>query len=518
MQGCRGQLAAVVTIVAAIAIASLCGPLAPNARSESSPTANPLGITTGPGVDADIVGNVSDLGAGWVRMNDHLDGDASDRYKALLDAGINLVITISNRDSANSDTRYGNPKHWSNAGFPFLSKVAYEGRVRSVLTPLIPYIATGRQVWIQAENEISDVTANPTAAYWRGTTDQYLAQLAALYEAAKSVEPSIPVILTSFASQSLDAALDPSNQNHAYQSKWLAQLLAEGQYDVADLHFYGCEEDVPAKVQWVRDHMPAGKLWISTENGGPDSRCPSTPISWNEDEAGFEALQADQVPARLSSCLNSGGSICMWTTLYDHVREAEVFKHLGLVDPMIDQGSPQPSVPSISNPRKKPAYYAFKDFVSAYLHQTPSGPDGVPLQSPAQTVQPAAPAMPESSDQGWSRVRILSRSAMLGRGGKTMLRLRCRAVKVERCLGRLSLKIAGPTKAHGKLGRKAVARRSFAIAGGSSAAVKLQLSRVAQRQVVKRLKTLQVKAVATANGQTSTLVRSQRLVAVKALR
>lgn len=297
---------------------------------------------------------VNDLGASWVRVNVSLDGQTQD-YGLFLEAGINLVLTISNNDPANIDMAYGTLAEWPNAGFPYRDRATYQQRIRSVLTPLLPYLAQGRQVWVQAENEVGDAALNPKARYWRGTADQYLAQLSALYEAVKSVSPNVPVVLSSFTSEGLDAAIDPSDKLHEYSSRRITRLLSEGQYDAADLHFYGCVEDISAKVQWVKQVMPAGKLWISTENSGPDSRCPATPLSWRDDLAGFEAQQAEQVPAHLTACAEAGGGICLWFSLFDLRGEpSDVFNRLGLLDP------------SEMLPRFKPAFLAFQDFVKDY--------------------------------------------------------------------------------------------------------------------------------------------------------
>jgi len=101
--------------------------------------------------------------------------------------------------------------------------------------------------------------------------------------------------------------------------------------------------------------MPAGKLWISTENGGPDYRCPETPTKWDQNPTLFEQIQAQQVPTRLSACADNGGSICLWFSLFDLLKETgDVFSHLGLLDP------------SVSPPRKKPAYDAFKTFTGSH--------------------------------------------------------------------------------------------------------------------------------------------------------
>ncbi|HEY3131541.1 MAG TPA: hypothetical protein VGL91_18945 [Acidobacteriota bacterium] len=331
------------------------------ARSVSSADSTPLNAAAfGPyGVLAsgdnaarpDVVNYVTDLGASWVRLNLLLDGQ-DQNFKLFLDAGINLVLTTTHRDASNVDTTYGTLSQWPNAGFPFKSRSTYQQRITDVLAPVLPYLASGRQLWVQCENEIGDASVSADSKYWRGTTDQYLTQLQALYEVVRSINPAVRVVLTSFTSESLDAVLDVNNPRHDYSSTRLSKLLTQGQYDSADLHFYGCAEDIPAKAKWVKDHMPAGKLWIATEDGGPDYRCPSTPLQYQQNPTKFEQIQAQQVPLRLKSVTDNGASISLWFSLLDLKGETDVFNHLGLVDTY--------STPS----RKKPAYDAFKSFAA----------------------------------------------------------------------------------------------------------------------------------------------------------
>ena len=134
----------------------------------------------------------------------------------------------------------------------------------------------------------------------------------------------------------------------------ISRLLSEGQYDAADLHFYGCVEDIPAKVAWVKANMPADKLWISTENSGPDPRCETTPHSWAENLSRFEEVESQQVATRLSACAENSGSVCLWFSFFDLKNEDDVFNHLGLLDQ------------SVLPPREKPAFSAFQQFVGEY--------------------------------------------------------------------------------------------------------------------------------------------------------
>ncbi len=323
----------------------------PAASTPAPATVNRFGVLVGAGKRPDMLQYVADLGGSWVRLNAHLDGNGPN-IAQYLDAGLNVIITLDNHDPANSDTAYGALDAWPNAGFPYKSKAAYQQRLRDILAPLTPYLAAGRQVWAQAENEVGDAAVNDKAKYWRGTTDQYLTQLDAFYEAVRGVDPSIRVVLTSFPSETLDALIDPAHPRHDYVVSRVSELLAHGNYDAVDLHFYGCAADIPAKARWFTDRLPPGKQWISSELSGPDSRCPSTPLTWAQDLNAFEQAQAAEVPARLNACARAGGAVCLWFSLFDLKNEVDVFNHLGLLDP---RQTP---------PRAKPAYAAFKSFVA----------------------------------------------------------------------------------------------------------------------------------------------------------
>ena len=362
MKRILATILALATLLSACRVQASPMPAAPTASVSATgtdsipapiPLASRFGVLISGGRRPDIASYLTDLGADWARVNLSLNGDDPD-LRPLLDAGVNLILTISNRDPSNADTAYGSLEEWPNAGFPYRSRDAYQNRVAAVLEPLLPYLDQGWQVWVQAENEVGDAALNPKSKYWRGDTDQYLAQLSALREAVKSLDPSIPVVLSSFPSESLDKALDVSDPLHAYAVNHMQRLLLEGAYDAADLHFYGCVEDIPAKVGWVKAIMPADKLWISTENGGPDPRCLTTPHTWGENPAVYEQKQVEQLAARLTACAESGGAICLWFSLFDLKNEVEPFTHMGLLDPRV------------SPPQKKPAYEAFKEFVGSY--------------------------------------------------------------------------------------------------------------------------------------------------------
>jgi len=233
---------------------------------------------------------VTDAGASWVRLNLNLNPNDQD-YTVFLAAGTNVVLTMNNRDPSNVDTTYGSLSEWPRAGFPYRSRAAYEQRVRDAVAAALPYVAAGRQVIVQCENEVGDVTQNPSSTYWRGTTDQYLAQLSALFEAVRGASPSMPVAMSSFSSGSLEIVINPSDPRYTAVTTRFARMLGEGQYDVADLHFYDCVETIGAKVAWVTARLPSGRAWISTENGGPDPNCPSTPLTYSQNPSRYEDLE-----------------------------------------------------------------------------------------------------------------------------------------------------------------------------------------------------------------------------------
>ena len=304
--------------------------------------------------DSGLLKTMKELGAGWARIDVYLGDETSSDYTRFLEAGINVILTVINRDPSNLVVTNGSPEKWLNAGFPYQSKEKYQQEISSLLQPSREYLAQGRQVWVQAENEVMDVTLDPNAAFWDGTVDQYLVQIQALYEAVKAVSPNIPVVLTGFTSNDLDLLISPYTQNHEQVVNFFTKLLGQGKYEAVDLHFFGCAEEITAKVLAIKSLIPAGKNihWISTENGGPDPTCKTTPMSWKKDLVQFEQEEASQVSMRLTACAVNNGSICLWYSLFDVKDRSDVFNHLGLLD-------------RVNNtPRQKPAFGAFVAFIA----------------------------------------------------------------------------------------------------------------------------------------------------------
>ena len=336
----------------------------PPPAATASPHPNPFGFFVGKpnqAVNAKVGQPLKDIGnVGWVRLNVDLGVKGQD-YTPYLAAGFNVILTIINQDPNNIVTDYGTLKDNPAAGFPFKQKDQYEQDVRALLQPALPYMQQGRQVWVQAENEEIDATVEKNAMYWRGTDDQYVAESQAFYEAVKSVSPNIQVVLTSFASYMLDFLDDSSSAGHAHGLQHVNLLLAQAKYDALDLHFYGCLADIPAKIKTITGLVPAGKpaTWISTENGGPDFRCTSTPATYQQGPAQFEQAKVTQLPERLSACIDNGGSVCLWFSFYDLSNASDTFSHFGVVN--LDGDVPV----------NEPAYAAYQAFITKALTAAP---------------------------------------------------------------------------------------------------------------------------------------------------
>jgi len=307
-------------------------------------------VSTSAATSQDTVSTVQQLGAGWVRLN---LATSDQSYVTYLAAGINVVLTVLYREPANIVTDNGTPQEYIAASFPFKSKAQYQQNIRTFLQPALKYLKSGRQVWVQGGNEIADATVVTKSPFWRGTMEQYLAEQQALYEAVKSVDPDIPVVQAGLQSETMDVLLGKKGPGYASAVKYMNALLVPGNYDAVDLHFYGCVEDIPGKVKAIKALLPAGHTvpWISTENSGPNVECKATPISWSQDLTEFEKVQAQQVPARLSACVEQGGTVCLWFSLFNVKLGSDAFNHLGLLD--------EDTTP----PRQKPAYAAFQAFV-----------------------------------------------------------------------------------------------------------------------------------------------------------
>lgn len=346
------------------------------------------GVMVSAGNRPDDVGYTQDLNGKWVRTNfaltserDPITGKGRSASKAIkyLDAGINVILTINDQDDSNILTPYGDLATWPKAGFPYADKTVFQKDVADAVEPLLPYLDQGREIWIQSENEVGDASYSSQNGkkdgnmFWRGTTLDYLQTLDALAEEIHGLDSRLKVVLSSFTSVAEDVVIAPPDpQDPQYEQKLISYnyqvlrmgtMLADPNFDVADLHFYGCASDIAAKVQWVQDHMPADKLWVTTEMSGPDYPvCPGA-IDWQQDLAGFEQQQAVEVTTRMTACAQSGGSVCLWFSLFDLNDEVPEYNHLGLIEH--NTSFPPPPV------RLKSAYDAFKNYTALNTNQAP---------------------------------------------------------------------------------------------------------------------------------------------------
>ncbi len=119
--------------------------------------------------------------------------------------------------------------------------------------------------------------------------------------------------------------------------------------------------------------------------------------------------------------------------------------------------------------------------------------------------QPIAASGPPANDTVGPAIRILSPRARLTRAGVARIRLSCPADGVRRCAGALTLKTVrrfGPKALRDPAGTSrrrqvVLGTRSFRIAAGRTAVVKVRLSR-RNRTMVKRLRRVRVNTTAIA--------------------
>ena len=158
------------------------------------------------------------------------------------------------------------------------------------------------------------------------------------------MNPAVPVVLSGFSSDVLERVTGPDDPVKSYQNARLGAQLALAVYDAVDLHFYHCAADIAPKIAWLTvpdppgllPRLPADRIWISTENGGPDlgadpARC-TVPAAYDGACGVFECTQAADVATRLTACRTGGGAVCMWFSLRDAQNEVPRYQHLGLVD------------------------------------------------------------------------------------------------------------------------------------------------------------------------------------------
>lgn len=303
--------------------------------------------------DSSVMNILKDLGVTWLRVNYNFSGVKNPDLAVLLENDFHLVVTFNYNTTSNIDTTYGTLTEWPAAGFPFSDETKFRRDIQDALQPVLPYLDKGQLVYAQIENETADASLVPTAKYWRGTVAQYKRQLTAFATAVHGLDKRFQVTVAGIPTTELDAVIQTSNAKHDEAVKHLTALFSPTTYDAVDLHFYGCVSDIAAKASWAKAHIRNGTRWISTENGGPDSRCASTPTAYDQNPSQYLQAEAQQVSQRLSACAQNGGAACLWFSLFDLTGEASVFAHMGL----LTRDNP---------PQQKQAYGTFKSYVASH--------------------------------------------------------------------------------------------------------------------------------------------------------
>jgi len=307
------------------------------------------------------------LGVGWVRLQNQM-GEANQQqavqfFSRLLTEGYGLWLTIHHRDRSNvTDTARFDAS--SRGSFPPADSAIYAQLVRSNIQPLVDVLMSqgkdpGRWLVVQFANEVApdDVLPPSSIRFFHGTSDQYLETLRYTYAAVKSIDPAIPVAMSSISSKTLEVILSfAQNPGDTLIQKivaWNDRLLREGLFDWADVHLYHTVEEIPAKVAWVRERW-SGPL-AATEVGGPDT---STGAIYTE------AAQAQELPGRIDTTLTSGVDRVFWAFLRDlDIPGDHLAQTLGLI---------------AMDWRYKPAFSVYRDLIAAAV--TSVSDDPVPTE------------------------------------------------------------------------------------------------------------------------------------------
>ncbi len=292
------------------------------------------------------------LGVGWIRLQYQMgETDANQSQQAflrVLNEGYGLWLTIYHRDRTNvADTLRFDAS--SRGSFPAADSTAYANLLTSTIQPLADDLAAqgknpAEWLVIQYANEVSpeDVLPPSPTRFFHGTQDQYLTELSRTYDVVKSISDDIPVAFGAISSKSLEAILNYNRTgNDSLKSivDWNEKLLAEGRYDWGDIHLYHAVESISEKVAWVRERWQ-GPL-AASEVGGPDER---TGVEYSE------ALQAEELPSRIRTTLESGVNRVFWSFLVDlDLPDDRLAQTLGLI---------------ASDWRHKSAYFVYRDLIA----------------------------------------------------------------------------------------------------------------------------------------------------------
>lgn len=168
-------------------------------------------------------------------------------------------------------------------GSPPTDPAAYEAMLRALVTH-----CAGRVRYWQCENE-------PTIPlFWGGTATEYLDLLTLFHRAIKGADPGADVVLGGCPPGVFPAPETPDGERD-----FVVRLIAEGAYDVFDIHLYGDPYRIPAIIDDIRAvmraHGPEKPILVGEYNG---------PL----------LLEYPEVMEHLADVLNSG-AMTPWHTL-----------------------------------------------------------------------------------------------------------------------------------------------------------------------------------------------------------
>ena len=149
----------------------------------------------------------------------------------------------------------------------------------------------------------------------------------------------------------------------------------------------------------------------------------------------------------------------------------------------------------------------------------PPAPEGVsPPSLPAPTSPVTQPSL-VPVDASFAGMSIAGKTVRVDSKGRVPVRVSCPAAETT-CTGKLTLKTKGKVKvsASRKRARKrkvTLGRKSFTIAGGKTAKVKVRLSKKNQR-LLRKLRTVRVVATAVAHDQASNSQTTKKTLKLKA--
>ena len=292
------------------------------------------------------------LGVGWVRQQFRLGEPYRQRRQQhfvtrilpqLLAHGIGLWVTFYHRDPSNIIERgtvgYRAAKR---GGFPPANVEKFQALVRNAVVAFRNAVrrsgrTPGKWLVFQFGNEVLPFDIHPpdkAVRFWHGTAEQYLAMLALAHDAAKSVDPDIPVAAGGISS----AAMEAIQSGHGAIEEWNDRLLRHGKFDIAAVHLRHRLADIPAKIAWVRARW-RGPL-AATEIAGPDPRVATF----------TEAAQARDLRQRLTLARRHGVDRVFWAALADSFFVRPVHRQEGLIEPQAW--------------RRKPAFEAYRRLIS----------------------------------------------------------------------------------------------------------------------------------------------------------